>query len=94
MSATRIYIGQRVRLTARFTDTASGVLTDPSTVTCTVKAPDGTLITPTTSSSATGIYVAELVVEQGGRYRVQIVGSGAGMDTAIQDAFDVERSNV
>lgn len=92
MSNNRIYIGQRVRLTLQFT--ANGTLTDPSTVTCTVKAPDGTTSTPTATSSSTGVYVVEFVVDQGGRYQVRAVGSGNGLDTAIQSAFDVERTNV
>lgn len=69
-------IGNLVQLTGSFYN-ASGVLTNPTTVTCQVKYPDSSVGTLSASSSVTGVYTAQLSVVQAGLYTYRFAGTGA-----------------
>lgn len=85
-------IGDVVKLTGTFKN-ASGTLTDPDTVTLTVLEPDGTTSTPTASSSSTGIWTANVTIDQSGTWRYRFEGTGAVV-TAEEGAFDVRPRRV
>jgi len=75
-------IGDGITLTETFTD-VNGVLTDPSTITCAVKAPNGSTTTYTYASPATsitwvstGVYALDLTLDEAGEYRYRWYGTG------------------
>lgn len=83
-------IGDRVTLTANFTDAGSPV--QPTTVTCTVKAPSGM----TTSSSVTntsGTYSAEVEPDEQGAWYYRFAGTGTYV-AAGEGTFRVRRRRV
>lgn len=55
----------------------SRVLTNPSTISCSVTAPDGSVTTPTPTSSATGVYHVSFAASQVGTYSITWTGTGA-----------------
>jgi hypothetical protein len=69
------------------------VATDPTTVVCRVKAPDGTVTTPTPIKDATGAYHVDVDATQHGTYRYRWEGTGAAQG-AEEGRFDVRRSGV
>lgn len=70
-------IGDEVRLSVAFTD-AAGAAADPTTVTCTVRKPDGSTLTPTaTSTGSTGAYRADIQPDQTGNWYYRFAGTGA-----------------
>lgn len=72
----RVYdIGDKATLRGVFTDPTSGVRVDPATVTCTVRKPDGTIVTPAVSGSG-GAYVAQVPVDQEGEWLYAFDGIG------------------
>jgi hypothetical protein len=69
--------GQGVVLSNTFKNTA-GALTDPTTVTLTVRRPDGTVDTPTAVKDSTGTYHADYTsTTQAGAYVWRWSGTGA-----------------
>lgn len=82
-----IYVTQtRIRTRATFQDIA-GADTNPTTVVCTVKAPDGTTSTPSVTRTATGVYVADVTLSSAGSWRIEWQGTGALVaagDTVIE----------
>lgn len=82
--------GQQVRFTGTFKNEA-GALADPTTVTFRLKAPDGTLTTPTASSTSTGVWTALATLTQEGTYHFRFEGAGA-IVAANEDAVVVTRS--
>ncbi len=68
-------IGDVVVLTAEFRVT--NTLTDPTTVVCEIKRPDGTLDTLTPTKQATGIWRVEYTPKQTGVHEYRFVGTGA-----------------
>jgi hypothetical protein len=75
-----------------FTD-AAGALADPTAVTLTVRAPDGTLSTPSVSKAATGRYSATVSPSQSGTWVYRWVGTGA-VTAAAEGAFYVRARRV
>lgn len=69
-------IGDTVRLTATFTN-ESAANADPTTVTVSIRAPDGTVTTPTATQSSTGVYYCDLAVTMAGVWRYRFAGTGA-----------------
>lgn len=60
-------VGQSVILQATFTDT-DGELVDPSSVTLTIEAPDGTTTTPAVTNPSVGVYQHILDLDEVGDY--------------------------
>lgn len=81
-----VYIATtQVRTTATFRNLA-GAVANPTTVVCTVKAPDGATSTPSVTNSGTGIYYADVTLNQAGIWSVEWQGTGALIaagDTAL-----------
>jgi len=74
----------QIRATATFR-TAAGVLSNTTAV-CTVKAPDGTTTTPSVTNDSTGVYHADISLDQAGTWYIEWQGSVtviAASDTAI-----------
>jgi len=70
-------VGQR--LTSRCQFDRSGVLTDPTSITCQVKAPSGTVTTnipPTVVKESTGIYVLDWTPTAAGTWVVKWTATG------------------
>lgn len=67
--------GATERVTAGFT--AAGVPADPTTITVTVIAPNGTVTTPTAQQADVGEWYIDLVLSQVGAWRVTWEGTGA-----------------
>jgi hypothetical protein len=89
----RYDVGDTVKVTATFTRTDTGALTDPSTVTCTFLRPDRTTQTASTSSSSTGVWDAEVDVDVSGVWRYRFLGTSA--DVGVEEgAFVVRRQRV
>lgn len=70
-------IGDLVQITATFTDVDTGDLINPTTVTFTVRAPDGTQTTPSASNTSTGIYQAQIDITEAGIWRWRATGTGS-----------------
>lgn len=60
-------VGQSVVLQATFTDT-DGNLVDPSSVTLTIEAPDGTTTTPVPTNPSVGVYQHTLDLDEAGDF--------------------------
>ena len=92
MSMSSYVPGDLVRLSAAFT--VSGVATDPTTVTCVVREPDGTETTcssPTKDSAGNYHVDHDLTAAKGGVYSYRYVGSGA-CQAALEAEFFVAAS--
>jgi hypothetical protein len=74
MAVNRYTVGQLIRLTGTFR--VGGVLTDPTTVVCTVEQPDATLTLPTVVQDSTGVYHADVAPTQKGEHIQRWVGTG------------------
>ena len=84
--------GALIRLSAAFT--VSGVATDPTTVTCVVRAPDGTETTyATPTKDGVGNYHVDhdLTAAKGGVYSYRYTGTGA-CQAAMESEFFVAAS--
>lgn len=79
----RYDIGDLVTLTATYTD--GGTPVDPDTVTCAVKAPDGTTSAPAVTKRSTGIYDAPLTPSQAGTYHYRFDASGTY--NAVEESY-------
>ena len=92
MSMSSYVPGDRVRLSAAFT--VGSVATDPTTVTCVVRAPDGTettYATPTKDSVGNYHVDHDLTAAKGGVYGYRYVGTGA-CQAAYEAEFFVQAS--
>lgn len=83
------HVGDLVNLKGTFTDTSSGNLVDATSVTMTVKAPDGTVTTPTPTHVSTGIYQFQQSATQAGVWTWKMIGTGTGQ-AANHGSFEVE----
>lgn len=87
-------VGAKPTLTGTFYN-ASNALTDPTTVTCTVRDPAGVVTTPAVTHVSTGVYTATLDLTSATPglwwYRFQGVGT---LQAAEEATFFVEASNV
>ena len=83
--------GNTVRLSDRVTLYGTTTLVDPTTVTCTVKQPDGTLSTPAVVKDGVGLYHADFNPTQSGAHMYQFVGSGL-VETNGERTFTVKAS--
>lgn len=70
-----LLVGEVATLTLRFVN-AAGVLADPTAVTLTITAPDGTITTPAPSHLATGVYFYNLTLTQAGVWSYEADGTG------------------
>lgn len=86
-------IGDQPRATVTFTD-LDGTTTDPSTVTCTVRKPDGTITEPVAASAEPdGTWYADIPVDQAGTWRIRFEGTGA-LIAAVESRFQVRDREV
>lgn len=83
--------GTLVRLTATFT--VNGVDTDPTTVTGSVRAPDGTSTPLTVAKDSVGVYHADFTASVAGLHWYRFAGTGTVV-AAEEKTFYVEASNV
>ena len=84
MSAPYIVTTQ-IRTTATFR-TLAGALSNTTAV-CSVKAPDGTISTPSVTNDSTGVYSADVTLDQAGTWYIEWQGTVtviAAGDTAIR----------
>lgn len=67
--------------------TETRALTNPSTIVCSVEAPDGTTSAPTPVNVSTGVYYVVFTASQAGRYVITWTGTGsaAGVEQQIVD---------
>ncbi len=84
-------IGDKITLRASFTDSDAAV--DPSTVTCAVRAPDGTPSAPSVSKAATGVYTATVLPDAAGVWFYRFAGTGAYV-AAEEGTFLIRRRRV
>lgn len=63
----------QIRSTATFRNLA-GALADTTAV-CSVKAPDGTASSPSVTHDSTGVYSADITLNQAGAWRIEWQGS-------------------
>lgn len=82
-------IGDRVRLKASFSD--EGAAVDPTSVTCTVRAPDGALTSPGVSKDDVGRYSAEVAPDSAGAWLFRFEGTGAYVAAEEREFFIRER---
>lgn len=82
-----VAVGETIELRCRFWD-QDGVATDPTTVTLTITAPDGTVDTPaaTNDPGATGLFTYNLPITDAGVWTVNWEGSGA-VSAIFEDRF-------
>ena len=73
-----------VQMTATFTN-LSGANVDPTTVTVTVKKPNGVEVTPSVTHAGTGVYTAQVTVDTPGTWLWRAYGTGAAQ--AQQDGM-------
>ena len=92
MTAVKYDIGDELRLSVSFTD-ITGVAADPTAVTCTVRAPDGTETVLNNTKSTTGSYYADVGPTQSGTYFFRWAGTGA-LVVAEEGQFYVRERNV
>lgn len=86
-------VGDYIQITGTFRSQAS-VLTNPSTVAAAVRTPNGSLITPSPAMATTGIWTAEVSIDnQPGMWRYRWSGTG-GLQAAGENVFKVRRSEV
>lgn len=81
-------IGDRIRLSVAFT--SAGTATDPTTITCKVKEPDGTITTATYAlaevvKDSTGNYHYDFTPDQEGKHYYRFEGAGALIAAAESD---------
>lgn len=72
--------GEEVRLTGTFT--VGVTLTDPGAVTLTVRDPEGTETTPSTTKAGTGTYFADVIVQTEGLYHYRFEGTAPALGAA------------
>lgn len=89
MSDSVYQINDVVPVTATFTN-AAGAPANPTTVTLTIRKPDGTVLTPAPTNSSTGVYTYNLAVDQPGLWWYTFVGTGA-VAAADRNSFLVEQ---
>lgn len=75
------------------TVTVSGAPADPSTITLTIRKPDGTIATPATTHDGLGLFHADVATDQAGTWRYRFSGTGAAAG-AGEKAFRVRASRV
>lgn len=83
-----IVVGSNVVVTATFTDD-NGDLADPISVSAIGERPDGTQITPTPTSIATGIWKTTFPTDGAGYWFYQITGEGDDIDVVCSGSFCV-----
>lgn len=80
-------IGDQVRLGATFTNLA-GTLLNPTTVACVARKPDGSTTTLTAVNESTGVYHADVLVDQSGTWNARWAGTGT-LVVAEETSFEV-----
>jgi hypothetical protein len=85
-------IGDLVTLRVAFVD-ADGADVDPTEVTLTLEAPDGTLSTPTVDQTAAGHYEATVTPDDSGVWRYRFLGTGA-WQAAESGYFEVQPTGI
>ncbi len=80
-------VGDQVRLSVVIANNA-GTATDPTTVTCTVRKPDGLAQTLSASKDSTGNYHADVTIDQQGEWDYRWLGTGS-LIVAEEGAFYV-----
>lgn len=68
---------------------AAGAATATTPVTLTITQPDGTTVTPTVSTSSTGVYFVDFAASQAGRHLARWV-TGGTVISAYADVFEVD----
>jgi hypothetical protein len=85
--------GQVVPLIFSFTDNTFAPA-DPATVVISQRAPDGVVSVLSSSNPTVGEYRVSVAGNQPGRYVIEAVGIGNGIDTSISYAFVISPSQV
>lgn len=84
-------VGDLVRVKGTFK--VSDTLTNPTAVTLKVKKPDGTVSTVATTNASTGVYHADVSIDQAGTWRYRFAGTGDAQ-AAGESVFVVRRQEV
>ncbi len=84
-------VGETVRITVTFTD-SNGTAADPDTVTCKVLDPSGNQSTPSVSTSGTGVYYADVTIDEAGAWVYRFEGTGTLPDAADEHQFLAENT--
>lgn len=79
-------LGDVVPLTVTITD-AAGAPTNAGSVTLTITLPDGTSVTPSTTTPSVGVYACDYASTMAGLHQVRWLSTGP--QAAFQDVFDV-----
>lgn len=83
----RVQIGTIVTLTGRFTG-LDGKPADPTTVSCMVRTPSGTVTSPAVSQSSTGVYTVSVRASESGEWWYRWEGDGA-VEVSDEQPFTV-----
>lgn len=84
-------VGQQIRLSAVFTD-LTGAAVDPTAVTCSVQAADGTESTPAPVKDSVGHYHVDVtIVKPAGTWYYRFAGTGAAVG-ANETSFGVQQT--
>ena len=88
---TNYQIGDKVRLTATFTD-LDNVATNPTAVILRLRSPDGTDTTPTPTNTGAGVYIYDLDLNQSGVWRYRWEGTGTVQAASPDESIKVKSS--
>lgn len=88
--AERPVVGDTYTATATFT--VGGVLTNPTSISLTVTAPDGTATSPTPTNDSTGVYHYDQALSSAGVWSFVFTGTGtaAGVQTSTITVYPVD----
>lgn len=86
------HVGDVAVLQGTFTNTGTGSLVDPTSITMAVRAPDGTKTTPSPSKISTGVYQYNLPLTEPGVWRWRMVSTGTGQAANQSDLNVTENS--
>lgn len=78
-------VGDKVRMSVEFRD-LDGALADPDTVTAKSKDPSGNVTTISATKDGTGIYHADIPVDEAGDWYARMAGTGA-VEAAFEGKF-------
>ena len=83
-------VGDRLQLECEFRD-STDILVNPGTVTASVKKPDGTTASLSTTNPSTGVFRALVTLDQEGKWYYRFVGTSP-VEQASERWFEVRDS--
>ena len=81
-------LGCALVLVTRITDPVTGQPATPTTVTLSLKGPDGAIVTPAVSNTGAGVYKSQYTPLLTGVWRERWASTG-GVDVAMEREFEI-----